>query len=73
MKIKHKNGVVTFVMRTGKSLVRSQMTLASAMSIVNHGKEVVEKDGQIAVDDTYFFPVHIAHKKHKKHMECDSE
>ena len=73
MKIKHENGIVTFVMRTGKSLVRSQMTIASATDIVNHGKEIVEKDGQIVVDDTYFFPTHMAHKKHKKHTESDSE
>lgn len=73
MKIKHENGMVTFIMKTGKSLVRSQMTIGSAMGLVNHGNNVVEKDGQIIVDDTYFFPVHISHKKHKKHTECDSE
>jgi hypothetical protein len=57
MKIKHENGMVTFVMRTGKDLVRSKMTIGTAYGIVNHGKDVSEKDGQIIVDDKYFIPV----------------
>lgn len=56
MKIKRKNGKVTFLMRTGKDFVRSQMTIGFAQEIVNKGKKVIEKDGQIIVDDTYFFP-----------------
>lgn len=72
MKIKHENGMVTFVMRSGKSLVRSQMTIGSAMGIVNTGKEVIEKDNQIIVDDKYFFPIRTTHKKHKK-VESDEE
>ena len=73
MKIKHENGIVTFIMRTGESLVRSQMPIGSAMGIVNHGKDVVEKDGQIVVDDTYFFPAVVVPKSRKKQTECDSE
>ena len=57
MKIKHDNGMVTFLMRTGKDLVRSKMSITSAMFIVNRAANVVEEDGQIIVDNTYFFPM----------------
>ena len=66
MKIKHTNGMVTFVMRTGKVKVKSEMPIANAIGIVNHGKNVVEKDNEIIVDDTYFFPAVIEPKTHKK-------
>lgn len=56
MKIKHTNGMVDFTMRTGKDIVKSQMPISYANGIVSKGKEVVEKDNQIIVDDTYFFP-----------------
>ena len=67
MKIKHESGMVTFLMRTGSDLVRNQMTIATAQGIVNKGKTVVEKDGQIIVDDTYFFPA--MPKPRKKNVE----
>lgn len=73
MKIKHENGIVTFLMRTGKDFVRSTMSIASAQGIVNAGKDVVEKDGQIIVNDTYFFPVAVAPKSRRKHTEGDKE
>jgi len=66
MKIKHTNGMVTFVMRTGKVKVKSEMPIANAIGIVNHGKNVVEKDNEIIVDDTYFFPAVIKPKTRKK-------
>ena len=56
MKIKHTNGIVTYLVRAGKDLVRSTMSLSSASAIVKNGKNVVEKDNQIIVDDHYFFP-----------------
>ena len=61
MKIKHEKGKVTYVMRTGKTFVKSQMALAYANVIVKNGKEVEETDKrgygmEICVDDTYFFP-----------------
>ena len=61
-KIKHENGNVTYVMRTGKTFVRSNMSLAYAQSIIKRSKNVEEtgKRGygmEICVDDTYFFPV----------------
>lgn len=71
MKIKHENGMVTFIMRAGKDLVRSRMTIGSAQGVVNKGKTVVERDNHIIVDDTYFFPV--AAKPRKKQMEEGAE
>lgn len=60
-KIKNEKGVVTFVMRTGKTFVRNQMMLASAKRIINCSKNVEETDKrgygvEICVDDKYFFP-----------------
>ena len=62
MKIKNEKGIVTYVMRTGGTFVRSTMPLATANAIVKSGKEVEETDKrgygtEICVDDTYFFPV----------------
>ena len=71
MKIKHENGMVTFLMRTGKDFVRSQMTIGSAIGIVNRGKSVTEKDGQIIVDDTHFFPA-VSTPESEKQSEGDA-
>lgn len=68
MRVKHENGMVTFLMRTGKDFVRNQMTIASATGIINHGKNVVEENNQIIVDDTYFFPA-IPDRKKKESDE----
>ena len=62
MKIKHEKGTVTFVMRTGKTFVKSTMPLATAKKTVKLGKEVEETDKrgcgiELCVDDTYFFPI----------------
>lgn len=62
-KIISDNNVVTFKMKTGKDLVRSQMGVAYAQSIVARAKEVVEKNGEIIVDGTYYFPVEPTKKK----------
>jgi uncharacterized Zn finger protein len=62
-KIISNNNVVTFKMRTGKDLVRSQMGIAYAQSIIARAKEVIEKDDEIIVDDTYFFPIEPTKKK----------
>lgn len=72
MKIKHENGMVTFVMRTGKDFVKSQMPIGSAQAIVSTGKSVTEKDGKIVVDDTYFFPAEST-PKGKKQVKEDAE
>ena len=68
MNIKHEKGVVTYVMRTGGTFVRSKMSLAQANVMVKTGNHIEETDKrgygvEICVDDTYFFPVE---KKAKK-------
>jgi hypothetical protein len=68
MKLKHDNGFVTYLMRTGKDFVRSTMTIATAQGIINKGESVVEKGYQLVVDDTYFFPLATIPKR-KKHTE----
>lgn len=73
MNIKHENGIVTFLMRTGKDMVRSTMAIGSAQSIVNKGKEVVESDNRIIVDDTYFFPAVVTPKRKKQTEETKDE
>lgn len=70
MKIKHENGMVTFLMKTGKDFVRNQMTIGAATGIINHGKSVVEEDNQIIVDDKYFFPAIPNRKKKESDEEC---
>lgn len=62
-KIKNDKGIVTFKMRTGKDLVRSNMGLAYAQSIVARAKDIKEENGEIIVDDLYFFPVETTKKK----------
>lgn len=66
--IKHENGKVFYVMRTGKTFVRSSMHLAYAQTIVKNGKDVEETDKrgfgmEICVNDMYFFPIEPERKK----------
>lgn len=75
MNIKNEKGVVTYVMRTGGTFVRSKMSLAQASVIVKTGDNVEETDKrgygvEICVDDTYFFPVE---KKAKKKVTEETE
>ena len=74
MNIKHENGLVTFVMRTGKVYVKATTSLAHAKSVVEKGENVEEtnKRGfgkEICVDDKYFFP--IAENKPKKREKTE--
>lgn len=71
-KIINTNNMVTFKMRTGKDLVRSEMGMAYALSIVARAKSIVEKDNEIIVDDTYFFPIEPIKSK-KKEEVTDNE
>ena len=66
MKIKSENGMVTFVMRAGKDKVRSTMSIGEANRIISTGKDVVETDTEVIVDDNYFFPIEIEKKSRKK-------
>lgn len=72
MKIKHENGIVTYLMRAGGDFVRSTMTIDYALGIVSKGTTVFEKDGQIIVDDKYFFPA-VDVPKRKKRREEDGK
>ena len=72
MYIKHENGIVTFRMKAGNDFVRSTMPIGNAQRIVNIGKSVVEKDGQIIVDSKYYFPARPTTIR-KKQTESDAE
>ena len=49
------------------------MTIGSANAKIVRAKTLEEKDGQIIVDDTYFFPVVETAPKRKKKTEGDEE
>lgn len=56
-KLKSVNGNVTFLLRTGKDMVRNQMAVASAQHVIDHGK-VKKSDVKgypINVDDKWYF------------------
>lgn len=56
-KLKNVNGKVTFLLRTGKDLVKNQMAIASAQHIIDHGKikKSDVKGFPINVDDKWYF------------------
>lgn len=53
-RLKNTNGKVTFLLRTGKDLVKNQMAIASAQHIINHGK--------LMKSDVSGYPVNIDNK-----------
>jgi len=58
MKLKAIDGKVTFLMVTGKDLVKSQMPIKDAEEIVKKGKienSKLHKGFPMCVDNTYFF------------------
>ena len=73
MKIKHDNGEVTFLMRAGKDFVRGIMSIGYAQSLVSIAKSVVEEDGQIIVDDRYFFPTEPTEKRTPKRKKSEGD
>lgn len=55
--LKNTNGKVTFLLRTGKDLVKNQMAIASAQHIINHGK-LMKSDVSgypINIDNKWYF------------------
>lgn len=56
-KLKSVNGKVTFLLRTGKDLVKNQMSVASAQHIIDTGKlKKSTKEGYpINVDNKWYF------------------
>lgn len=53
-RLKNTNGKVTFLLRTGKDLVKNQMAIASAQHIINHGK--------LMKSDVSSYPINIDNK-----------
>ena len=56
-RLKNTNGKVTFLLRTGKDLVKNQMAIASAQHIIDHGK-LLKSDVSgypINIDNTWYF------------------
>lgn len=56
-RLKNTNGKVTFLLRTGKDLVKNQMAIASAQHIIDHGK-LMKSDVSgypINIDNKWYF------------------
>ena len=56
-RLKKTNGKVTFLLRTGKDLVKNQMAIASAQHIIDHGK-LLKSDVSgypINIDNKWYF------------------
>lgn len=56
-RLKNTNGKVTFLLRTGKDLVKNQMVIASAQHIIDHGK-LLKSDVSgypINIDNKWYF------------------
>lgn len=53
-RLKNTNGKVTFLLRTGKDLVKNQMAIASAQHIIDHGK--------LMKSDVSGYPINIDNK-----------
>lgn len=56
-RLKNTNGKMTFLLRTGKDLVKNQMAIASAQHIIDHGK-LLKSDVSgypINIDNKWYF------------------
>lgn len=56
-RLKNTNGKVTFLLRTGKDLVKNQMAIAFAQHIIDHGK-LLKSDVSgypINIDNKWYF------------------
>ncbi len=56
-KLKNTNGKVTFLLRTGKDLVKNQMAIASAQHIIDNGKMLKSNVAgyPINIDNKWYF------------------
>ena len=56
-KLNNKDSKVTFLLRTGKDMVKNQMAIASAQHIIDTGKVTKSdrKDYPICVNDKWYF------------------
>ena len=60
MKLKSENGMVEFIMKTGKDFVKSKTSESAATIIIAMGKTEMtdtHKSFPLCVDDKYYFPV----------------
>ena len=73
MNIKHKNGMVTFLMRTGKDFVRGQMSIEYAQKKIDLAKEIILESDHAVIDNKFFFPVIVEPKSRKKYTEGNAE
>ncbi len=58
MKIKNSNGIVDFIMKAGKDLVKATMELSEAEKIIKNGemkKTTAVKGYNVCVDGKYYF------------------
>ena len=67
MKIKSENGIVTFMMKAGKDLVKSTMGVSYADTLLQNAKakEQVTMSGvkMVMVDNKYYLPIEVQKKK----------
>lgn len=70
-KLKTANGKVTFLLRTGKDMVRNQMAVASAQHIIDNGKIMKsDVDGYpINIDNKWYFEGEVFKKSTPKKTE----
>lgn len=56
-RLENTNGKVTFLLRTGKDLVKNQMAIASAQHIIDHGKLLKSNVSgyPINIDNKWYF------------------
>lgn len=74
-KLKSVNGKVTFLLRTGKDLVRNQMAVASAQHIIDNG-ELMKSDVEgypININNEWYFEGEIIKRTAPKKAERKSE
>lgn len=66
--LKNKNGKVAFLLRTGKDLVKNEMTIASAQHIIDNEK-LLKSDivgYPINIDNKWYFENDVSNKMEEK-------
>lgn len=72
-RLKNTNGKVTFLLRTGKDLVKNQMAIASAQHIINHGK-LMKSDVSgypINIDNKWYFEGEVSKRTAPRKAEAE--
>ena len=74
-KLKSVNGKVTFLLRTGKDFVKSQMAIASAQHIIDNG-ELIKSDVEgypIDINNEWYFEGEVFKRTAPKKAESKAE